>query len=83
MRGGGGWVLSTMTQEQQDTFNYLLYKYFADRATGIFNTNTITTLKTQDEVANAIFDKIEASKLSKEEKDEAYALFEPFFPEKQ
>lgn len=84
MRGGaaGSWVLSTMNQDQQGQFNALLYKYFADKATGIFDTNTITKLETQDEVAKAIFDKMEALKLPKEKEDEAYASFEPFFPEK-
>ncbi len=82
MRGGGagGWVPSTMTQDQQDRFNDLLYKYFADKKTRIFDTNTITTLNTQDEVAAAIFEKMEALNLPKNEKDEAYKLFEPFFP---
>ena len=81
MRGGvGGWVPSTMTRDQQEQFNALLYKYFADKDTGIFDTNTITTLGTQDEVAAAIFKKIEALKLKKKEADEAYKLFDPFFP---
>jgi hypothetical protein len=83
MRGGvGGWVPSTMTQVQQNQFNDLLYTYFADKATGKFDTDTITKLETQDKVAEAIFDKMEALNLKEEEKDKAYKLFEPFFPEK-
>jgi hypothetical protein len=83
MRGGtGGWVPSTMTQDKQDQFNALLYKYFADKTTGIFDIDTITKLETQDEVAEAIFKKMESLKLPKEKEDEAYKLFEPFFPEK-
>jgi hypothetical protein len=80
--GAGGWVPSTMTPVQQDQFNDLLYTYFADKDTGIFDTNTITTLNTQDEVAAAIFKKMEALKLPKEKEEEAYKSFEPFFPEK-
>jgi hypothetical protein len=71
-----------MTQDKQDQFNALLYKYFADKTTGKFDIDPITKLETQDEVAKAIFDKMEALKLPKEKEDEAYKLFEPFFPEK-
>jgi hypothetical protein len=71
-----------MTQEQQGDFNNLLYKYFADKTSRIFNTKTITSLETQEDVSKAIFNKIESSGMSDEDKNKAYASFEPFFPEK-
>lgn len=79
MRGGvGGWVPS-MDQDKQYRFNNLLYKYFADKATGRFDIDPITKLETRDEVANAIHKKIQEMKMTTEKEDEAYAAFEDFF----
>ena len=78
MKGGGTWV-GSMNENDQHNFTALLYKYFANKD-GYFNVDPITSLPTQDAVAQAIHDEIQKMKMPKEKEDEAYKAFERFFP---
>jgi S-adenosylhomocysteine hydrolase len=76
MRGGiiNSWVRQNMNENEQGAFISLLYKAFP----GI-DTDEITNLSTQDEVAQAIHTKIQNMKLTPNEEDVLYTEFEHFF----